>query len=165
MMQITINGEARDLVGNPPAVGEEIPHFKVFNANHEKVKTREFFDKPTLISVVPSITTSVCSLQTKKFNQQMDEYPNANFVTISVDTPEQQADWCAAEGVKNMQLLSDSEQSFGYSLKVLIPDESVLARSIFVLDVDGKIVYEQVVPELTDEPDYAAALAALEKLG
>lgn len=163
-MQITINDESRDLVGNPPAVDEDVPHFKVFNANNDKVKTREFFGKPTLISVVPSITTSVCSIQTKKFNQQMDEYPNANFVTISMDTPEQQADWCAAEGVQNMQLLSDSEQSFGYALKVLIPDESFLARSIFVLDADGKITYEEVVPELTDEPDYAAALAALEKL-
>lgn len=163
-MQITINGESRDLVGNPPAVDEDVPHFKVFNANNDKVKTREFFGKPTLISVVPSITTSVCSIQTKKFNQQMDEYPNSNFVTISMDTPEQQADWCAAEGVQNMQLLSDSEQSFGYALKVLIPDESFLARSIFVLDADGKITYEEVVHKLTDEPDYAAALAALEKL-
>ena len=117
-----------------------------------------------MISVVPNINTSVCSIQTKKFNQLMDQYPGANFLTVSTNTIEDQQNWCAAEGVKNMKMVADSEQSFGYALKVLIPDEGILARSIWVLDADGKIVYEQVVPEVVDEPDYDAALAALKKL-
>lgn len=163
-MEVTINGEYRQLVGNPPAVGEDIPHFKVFDKDNQKIKTRELFGKPTLISVVPNINTSVCSIQTKKFNQLMDQYPGANFLTVSTNTIEDQQNWCAAEGVKNMKMVADSEQSFGYALKVLIPDEGILARSIWVLDADGKIVYEQVVPEVVDEPDYDAALAALKKL-
>ena len=132
-MEVTINGEHRQLVGNPPAVGEDVPHFKVFDKDNQKIKTRELFSKPTLISV-------------------------------STNTIEDQQNWCAAEGVKNMKMVADSEQSFGYALKVLIPDEGILARSIWVLDADGKIVYEQVVPEVVDEPDYDAALAALKKL-
>lgn len=163
-MEVTINGEVRQLVGNPPAVGQEVPHFKVFGKDHEKIKTRELFGKPTLLSIVPDINTAVCSLQTKHFNQEMDQYPGANFLTVSTNTIEDQQKWCAAEGVKNMTMAADEDQSLGYALKVLIPDEGILARSIFVLDKDGKIVYEQIVPELVDEPDYAAALAALKKL-
>ena len=94
----------------------------------------------------------------------MDQYPGVNFFTVSTNTIEEQQNWCAAEGVKNMQMVSDSEQSFGYALKILIPDEGLLARSFWVLDANGKIVYEQVVPEIVDEPDYDAALTALKKL-
>ena len=163
-VEVTINGEARQLVGNPPAVGEDVPHFKVFNNKQGKIKTRELFGKPTLISVVPDLNTSVCSIQTKKFNQKMDEYPGANFLTVSVNTPEEQEKWCAAEGVNNMVLASDSEQSLGYALNVLIPDEGFLARSIWVLDKDGKITYREIVPEVVHEPDYDKALEALQKL-
>lgn len=163
-MKVTINGEERDLVGNPPSVGEDVPHFKVFNADGERVKTRQLFGKVTLLSVVPDINTSVCSIQTKKFNQLMDNFPNVNFLTISTNTNDDQQKWCAAEGVYNMQLVSDKEQSFGYALKVLIPDEGVLARSIWILDPDGKIVYREIVSELTDEPNYDAAIAELKKL-
>ncbi len=97
-MEVTINGEHRQLVGNPPAVGEDVPHFKVFDKDNQKIKTRELFGKPTLISVVPDINTSVCSIQTKKFNQLMDQYPGANFLTVSTNTIEDQQNWCAAEG-------------------------------------------------------------------
>ncbi len=163
-MEITINGEQRQLVGNPPMVGEELPHFKVFDQDNEKVKTRFLFGKPTLLSVVPDINTPVCSLQTKKFNQTMDQFSGVNFLTISTNRIEDQQKWCAAEGVKKMKLMSDYEQSFGYAMNLLIPDEGVLARSVWVVDANGKIVYRQIVSELTDEPDYDAALAELKKL-
>ncbi|WP_251547232.1 thiol peroxidase [Limosilactobacillus caecicola] len=163
-MEITINGEKRQLVGNPPVVGEELPHFKVFDRDNQKVKTRFLFGKPTLLSVVPDINTSVCSLQTKKFNQKMDDFSGVNFLTISTNPVAEQQNWCAAEGVKNIQLVSDHEQSFGYAMNLLIPDEGVLARSVWVIDQDGKIVYREIVNELTDEPDYETALAELKKL-
>ncbi|KRM78057.1 redoxin domain-containing protein [Limosilactobacillus coleohominis DSM 14060] len=99
-MEITIKGEQRQLVGNPPMVGEELPHFKVFDQDNEKVKTRFLFGKPTLLSVVPDINTPVCSLQTKKFNQTMDQFSGVNFLTISTNRIEDQQKWCAAEGVK-----------------------------------------------------------------
>ena len=163
-MDVTINGEVRTLVGNPPAVGEEMPHFKVFDKDGEKIKTRFLFGKPTLISVVPDINTSVCSIQTKKFNEEVDKFKQANFLTISTNTIEEQQHWCAAEGVDHMQLASDHEESFGYALKLLIPEEGILARSVWVMDADGKITYRQICKEIVEEPDYAAAIAALKEL-
>ena len=94
----------------------------------------------------------------------MDQFPEVNFLTISTNTIEDQQKWCAAEGVKNMQLVSDKEESFGYASKLLIPDEGILARSVWILDKEGKVVYRQIVEELTDEPDYDQALAELKKL-
>lgn len=163
-MEITINGKPRQLVGNPPEVGDEFPHFKAFDKNHDKIKTRQLLGKVTLLSVVPNIDTPVCSIQTKKFNSTMDQFPDVNFLTISTNTIEEQQKWCAAEGVQNMQLVSDREESFGYESKLLIPDEGVLARSVWILDKDGKVAYRQIVKELTDEPDYDQALTELRKL-
>lgn len=94
----------------------------------------------------------------------MDQFPDVNFLTISTNTIEEQQKWCAAEGVQNMQLVSDREESFGYESKLLIPDEGVLARSVWILDKEGKVAYRQIVKELTDEPDYDQALAELKKL-
>lgn len=116
-MEITINGKPRQLVGNPPEVGDEFPHFKVFDKNHDKIRTRQLLGKVTLLSVVPNIDTPVCSIQTKKFNSTMDQFPDVNFLTISTNTIEEQQKWCAAEGVQNMQLVSDREESFGYESK------------------------------------------------
>lgn len=163
-MEITINGEKRQLVGNPPVVGDEFPHFKVFDKNGAKIKTRQLLGKVTLLSVVPDINTPVCSIQTKRFNATMDQFPDVNFLTISTNTTADQQKWCAAEGVKNMELVSDKEESFGYESKLLIPDEGVLARSVWILDKDGKVAYRQIVSELTDEPDYDKALDELKKL-
>lgn len=163
-MEITINGEKRQLVGNPPVVGDEFPHFKVFDKNGAKIKTRQLLGKVTLLSVVPNINTPVCSIQTKRFNATMDQFPDVNFLTISTNTTADQQKWCAAEGVKNMELVSDKEESFGYESKLLIPDEGVLARSVWIIDKDGKVAYRQIVSELTDEPDYDKALDELKKL-
>lgn len=163
-MEITINGEPRQLVGNPPAVGDDLPHFKVFDKDGHKIKTRDLLGKVTLLSVVPDINTPVCSLQTKHFNETMDQFPDVNFLTISTNTAEDQQKWCAATGVKNMQLVSDKEESFGYETKLLIPDEGMLARSVWIIDPQGKIVYREIVEELVNEPDYDKAVAELKTL-
>ncbi|MTV83008.1 thiol peroxidase [Secundilactobacillus folii] len=163
-MQVTFNGEAAKLEGTPPQVGEQLPKFKVFNQNDEKVKMAQLLGKPLVLSIVPDLDTPVCSTQTRKFNQQADHYPDATFVTISNNTIQQQKNWCAAEGVTNLQVLSDEELSFGYATDLYLPNLGFLARSIIITDAEGKITYEEIVPEITDEPDYLAALAALEKM-
>lgn len=163
-MEIKRNGVAEQLVGNPPEVGEELPHFKLYNADKQKVKTRDLLGKATLISVVPDINTRVCSLQTKKFNQTMDQYQDVHFITVSMNTLQEQAAWCAAEGVENMDMMSNSEQSFGYEMKLLVPTAGVLARSIYLVNAEGVIVYRQIVEEQTDEPNYLAAINAMKKL-
>lgn len=163
-MEVTRDGEVEQLVGNPPEIGEQLPHFKVFNAQDQRVKTRELIGKPLVISVVPDINTRICSLQTRKFNKTMDQFKDVRFITVSTNTPAEQAAWCAAEGVEQMEMMSDKEESFGYEMKLLIPQTGLLARSVYIVDENGEIIYRQIVEEQVHEPNYLAAINKLKKL-
>lgn len=163
-VEVLRGGEKVELAGNPPEVGQVIPKFKLFTDDGKKVKTRDLLGKVTLISVVPDLNTPVCSIQTKTFNQQADKYPTVKFITVSNNLPEDQKNWCAAEGVENLEVLSDHELSFGYETGLYIPNAGYLARSIFILNEDGEIIYRQIVPEIHDEPDYAEALDVLDNI-
>lgn len=163
-MKVTFKGKEVKLIGIPPEVGDSMPNFTVLNKDKHKVTKDNLLGKVSLISVVPDINTPVCSIQTKTFNQIMDQFPNVNFLTISTNTIQDQQNWCAAEDVKNMQLLSDENLFFGKATGLLIPDSGILARSVWILDPNGKIVYREIVDEITHEPNYDAALNELKKL-
>ena len=163
-MKVTFKGKDCQSIAEPVKVGEKMPDFTVINKEKENITTADLLGEPTLISVVPDINTSVCSIQTKKFNQDVDQFNNVNFLTVSTNTVEDQQKWCAAEGVKKMQLVADSNREFGKATGLLIPDLDILARSVFVLNPDGKIVYREIVGEITNEPNYEQALAELKKL-
>jgi thioredoxin-dependent peroxiredoxin len=122
--------------------------------------------KPTLLSVVPSLDTPVCAIQTKKFNESFASLGDkANAVTVSLDLPFAQARFCGAEGVTNMRAASDyQDRAFGNSYGTLIEELKILSRAIFVLDANGKIAYVEYVPEVASEPNYDAALAAVKSL-
>ncbi|UQS81863.1 thiol peroxidase [Bombilactobacillus folatiphilus] len=160
-MKITRNGDEFCTITNFPEVGQKMPNFTVRNSQNKAVQLTELLNQPLLISVVPDINTSVCSLQTKQFNQKMDAYQGINFVTISTNTVEDQAQWCAAEGVKHMQLLSDAQQDFGQKTNLLMADSKLLARSVWVIDPDRTVIYHEIVPEMTHEPNYDQALDQL----
>lgn len=160
-MNVLLNGNKIALEGDPLKVGDEVPHFKLVDQNNEKVKTADLLGKVTLLSVVPDLNTDICSLQTRRFNQAVDQYTDVNFVTISTNTVAEQRDWCAAEGVHNMRMLSDEQESFGYATKLYVPDTGFDTRSIYIIDAAGVVLYSQIVPEISDEPDYDAALTAL----
>lgn len=163
-MKITFKGKEVKLIGTPPAVEEEMPNFTVLNKNNQEFTKSDLLGKFSLISVVPDINTSVCSIQTKTFNKTMDKFPEINFLTISTNTVEAQQTWCAAEDVKNMQLMSDKNLSFGKATGLLIPESGILARSVWVLDPNGKILYRELVDEITHEPNYDAVLNELKQL-
>ena len=163
-MKVTFKGKEVKLIGIPPEVGDSMPNYTVLNKDKHKVTKDNLLGKVSLISVVPDINTPVCSIQTKTFNQTMDQFPNVNFLTISTNTIQDQQNWCAAEDVKNMQLLSDENLFFGKATGLLIPDSGILARSVWILDPNGKIVYREIVDEITHEPNYDAALNELKKL-
>ncbi|MDV7739949.1 thiol peroxidase [Leuconostoc mesenteroides] len=160
-MNVLLNGNKVALEGDPLKVGDEVPHFKLVDQNNEKVKTADLLGKVTLLSVVPDLNTDICSLQTRRFNQAVDQYTDVNFVTISTNTVAEQRDWCAAEGVHNMRMLSDEQESFGYATKLYVPDTGFDTRSIYIIHAAGVVLYSQIVPEISDEPDYDAALTAL----
>ncbi|MHC4125663.1 MAG: thiol peroxidase [Planctomycetota bacterium] len=125
-----------------------------------------FLGKVCIISSVPSLDTSVCSLQTKKFNEQAGRLgPDVAIIIISMDLPFAQSRFCGAEGIKNLQTLSDHRNaSFGLAYGVLIKELRLLARAVFVVDRKGIIKYVQIVDELTMEPDYQAALDAVREM-
>ncbi|HIW71131.1 MAG TPA: peroxiredoxin [Candidatus Levilactobacillus faecigallinarum] len=163
-MEVTRLGNKMALSGELPEVGDKLPKFKLFDQQNNKVKTANLIGQVALISVVPDLDTPVCTLQTRKFVQQADHYPAAKFYTVSNNSVAEQTGWCAAQGVENVDLLSDEELSFGYETGLYVPNAGNLARSIWIIDETGKIVYRQVVVEQSDEPDYLDALNALEKL-
>ena len=159
-MQITKRGEAFSLVKEPLKIGDQAADFELEDLKDKVFRLFQLLDKPLIISVVPDINTSVCSVQTRKFNEMMANFEEANFVTVSNNTKEQQASWCAAEGL-NLVMLHDPENTFGQAYGVLIPELNVYARSVFVINSNGKIIYEEIVPEMTHEPDYQKAIDAV----
>jgi thiol peroxidase len=116
---------------------------------------------------VPSLDTGVCQVQTKKFNAELAALGDrVNAVTISRDLPFAQNRFCGAEDVKDMRVASDYQSgAFGMDWGVMIDELKLLARAVIVLDSAGNVVFSQIVPEVTEEPDYGAALAALKDAG
>ncbi len=162
-MKITKHGEELILAGTPPKVGDKAPDFSIVNLKKQIIQLSDLLGRPVLISVVPDIDTRVCALQTKRFNQEAAKISEVTFLTISNNSREDQLDWCAAEGV-DMQMLHDTELKFGQSFGLYIPEIDHLARAIFILNKEGIIVYEEIVPELSQEPDYDQALEVIKNL-
>ncbi|RHW52918.1 thiol peroxidase [Lactobacillus bombicola] len=163
-MQITRLSTPLSTNGQPPKVGEILPDLKVEKSDGSIVNLSELINKPTLISVVPDINTSVCSISTKRFNSEVDKYDNINFYTISTNSPSDQRNWCAAEGVVKMELLSDEKFDFGKKMGLFIEKMGLDSRSIWIVDTNQKILYQELIVEMTNEPNYDAALAFLDTL-
>ncbi|ATO42794.1 thiol peroxidase [Loigolactobacillus coryniformis] len=163
-MNVTMHGDPLTTVGEAPEVGTQLPDFKLRNKAGKTLTTADFKGQTTLISVIPNINTSVCSVQTKHFNADADKVPNIRFVTVSTNTTAEQADWCAAEGVTKMEMLSDVDEKFGRAMGVFVPEAGINTRSIFIVDANGKILYRELISEQTNEPDYSAALNFLATL-
>ena len=163
-MDVLLEGEVTALVGEPLKVGETLPYFKLEDQDGEKVKTADLIGQLMLISVVPDLNTGTCTLQTRHFNQTVDQFEGIQFLTVSTNTVAEQRDWCAAEGVKNLRMLSDEQESFGYATKLYIPSQGFDARAVYIVDADGVVRYAQIVPEVSEEPDYDDALRVLREL-
>ena len=160
---VTMKGNPLALSGNPVKVGEPALDFEVVANDLSEIKFSSFRGKTCLISSVPSLDTSVCDTQTRKFNEQAGTLgDNVVVLTISMDLPFAQARWCGAAGVNNVQTLSDYRKAeFGNAFGILIQELRLLARAVFIVDSEGIIRYIQIVDELTNEPDYADALDAM----
>jgi thiol peroxidase len=158
-----MHGKPAVLLGNQPSPGTAAPDFKVVDGAFKPVKLSDFKGKVCLISAVPSLDTPVCSLQTKRFNSEVANLPsNVVAMTISMDLPFAQKRFCDAEKVDRILVLSDHVwHDFGTNYGILVKDMGLLARAVFVVGADGKIAYMQIVPELTQHPDYDAALLAV----
>jgi thioredoxin-dependent peroxiredoxin len=165
---VTFKGNPMTLAGKEVAVGQAAPDFKLhyFQDGLKTLTPADLKGKPSVISVVPSLDTPVCQTQTKRFNQELDALgEKINALTVSLDLPFAMNRFCGAESIKNLRPASDyQDRSFGQNWGMLIEELKLLARGVFVLDKDGKVVHAQTVKEVTEEPDYAAALEAVKKL-
>ncbi len=163
---VTINGDPLTLVGKKVKVGDKAPDFAALDNDLSPVEFSSFRGKICVISVVPSLDTPVCDIQTRRFNEEAGKLgSDVVILTISMDLPFAQKRWCGAAGVDKVTTLSDHrDASFGTSYGVLIKELRLLARAVFVVDRDGVVRYVQLVEEVTNEPDYKSALDAVNKL-
>jgi thiol peroxidase len=161
MANVTFKGNPVTLVGNEVKVGDTAPDFKVLANDLSEVTLADTKGYVRLISVVPSIDTGVCDAQTRRFNEEAAKLENVKVLTISVDLPFAQKRWCGANGIENVQTLSDHRDvSFGQAYGVLIKELRLLARAVFVIDSNDKVTYVEYVPEVTNHPNYEAAIEA-----
>jgi thiol peroxidase len=162
---ITFKGAPLTLAGNEVKSGQAAPDFKVhyFEGGMKAISLADLKGKPTILSVVPSLDTAVCAMQTKKFNDQLASLGDRiNAVTVSMDLPFAMNRFCGAESIKNMRVGSDyQDRNFGTNYGTLIDELKIECRAVFVLDKNGKVVHAEYVKEVTTEPDYEAAIAAL----
>ena len=164
---VTMQGRPMTLVGEEIKVGMTAPDFKVTDNDMLPMKfSRSYGGKVAVISVVPSLDTSVCDLQTRRFNKEAEALgPDVGVLTISMDLPFAQKRWCGAAGVKAVRTFSDYQKAdFGKTWGILIKDLRLLARAIFIVDKDGIVKYVQLVPEVTREPNYDEVVTALRAL-
>ena len=164
---VAMKGSPLTLLGKAVKVGDNAPDFTLTGNDLSPVQFSSFRGKTCVIASVPSLDTSVCDLETRRFNEEAGKLGcDVKVLTISMDLPFAQKRWCGAAGVNNVVTLSDHRDAgFGTSYGVLIKELRLLARAVFVVDREGKVRYLQLVPELTNEPDYAAALAAVKAAG
>jgi len=163
---ITMKGSPLTLVGKEAKVGDSAPDFEVVANDMSAVKLSSFKGKVCIITSVPSLDTSICDIETRRFNEEAGKLgSDIVILAISMDLPFAQKRWCGAAGVKNVQTLSDyRDASFGNAYGVLIKELRLLARAVFVVDKAGAIRYIQVVNEVATEPNYEAALEAVKGL-
>jgi thioredoxin-dependent peroxiredoxin len=161
--RVTMKGQPVVLSGTPVEKGALAPDVRVVDDGFKPVRLSDFKGRAVLISAVPSLDTTVCSLQTKRFNEEALQLPtNVVILAISADLPFAQKRFCETERVARVQALSDSVwHDFGLKFGILIENMGLLARSIWIVAPDGRIAYREIVPEITTHPDYDAALRAL----
>lgn len=163
MAKITFKGSVIHTAGKLPARGTIAPEFKLTGADLADVTLAAFGQKKKIVNIVPSLDTPVCAASARKFNEAAAALANTVLINISADLPFAQSRFCESQGLKNIVTLSTLRSRFGKEYGVQIKDgplAGLMSRAVLVLDGNNRIVYAQQVPDIAQEPDYDAALAA-----
>jgi thioredoxin-dependent peroxiredoxin len=161
---VTFKGNPVTLVGPEIKVGDKAPNFSVLANDLSTVTLDDTKGMVRIISVVPSLDTGVCDMQTRRFNEEAGKLEGVKILTVSVDLPFAQKRWCGAAGVEKVQTLSDHRDlSFGTAYGVAIKELRLLARAVFVVDKNDVVTHVEYVPEVTQHPNYEAAILAAKK--
>ena len=165
MATVTLHGNEINTNGDLPATGSQAPDFKLVDGELNDVSLATYSGKKKLLNIVPSLDTPTCATSTKKFNDAAKDKSDAVFLMISGDLPFAMTRFCKAEGADNViPLAMMRSRNFAKDYGVLIEDgplAGITTRAVVVIDENDKVVYTQLVPEIADEPNYDAALAAL----
>jgi len=160
---VIFGGKPVELAGEAIKPGDQAPDFTVVNAKLESVKLSDYAGKTRVIAVYPSIDTGVCQAQNRRFNAEAANFKNLVVLSVSCDLPFAQRRFCAAEGLDHVITLSDHRDvDFGKKYGFLMQEVRLLARGTVIIDPQGIVQYVEYVPEITQEPDYQAALKHLE---
>lgn len=163
---VLLGGQLMPLEGKLPALNAPAPAFTVVDAQFSSINLSDYLGKTVLISAVPSLDTGVCALQTKRFNTEITQFDDkVVMLTLSMDLPFAQKRFCQTENVDKIKVLSDSVwRNFGEQYGLIIKDRGLLARAIFIIDAKGVLKYQELVKDVSQHPDYQAALAALTQI-
>ncbi|MBW3068573.1 MULTISPECIES: thiol peroxidase [unclassified Actinomyces] len=164
MATITREGVQVHTVGNLPAVGTKAPDFELVGADLGPVTSAQLAGRRVVLNIFPSVDTGICAMSVRQFNQLAAGLDNTTVVCVSADLPYAAARFCGAEGLDRVVTGSTFRSSFGEDYGVVLvdgPTAGLMSRAIVVLDTDGTVLYTEQVPEIRQEPDYDAAIAAL----
>lgn len=167
MTTVTLGGNKVNVKGTFPKIGSEAPAFTLVKSDLSDFSLKDVKGKRVVLNIFPSLDTKVCAMSVRKFNQLAAEMNNTVVLAISKDLPFAHARFCSTEGINNLVPLSAfRDTAFGEAYGVALTDgplAGLFARAVIILDEQGKVIYEELVPEITHEPNYDAALAALKK--
>jgi len=165
MAQVTLKGNPVQTIGSLPAIGETAPGFSLVDKDLKEISMQDFAGKKIVLNIFPSVDTPTCAMSVRRFNAEIAKRDNAVAVCASMDLPFAHARFCGAEGLENVVSASAFRQpEFGERYGVRITDgplKGLFARAVVVVDEKGQVIYNQLVPEIAEEPDYDAALKAL----
>ncbi len=162
---VMLKGKPLTLSGPEIKVGQKAPGFKLLSIDSTDVELAQNRGKVRLLSVVHSLDTNVCDLQTQRFEEEVAKFKDVIIYAISMDLPFAQARYCGMHNIKDLQTLSDHrEASFGRAYGVLIEELRLLSRAIFIVDRDNTVRYAEYVPEVAQHPDYDRAIEVLKTL-
>jgi len=163
---VKAGGKYVTLLGTQINVGDIAPNFKVVDHSFSPIELKKFEGKNVLISVVPSLDTGICSVQTKKFNQKITSLPaDTVFITISNDLPFAQKRFCTTENINSIEVLSDAVwRDFGTKYGLVIKDMGLLTRAIFIINTANEVIYKELVSEVSKQPNYDEAFKQISAL-
>lgn len=165
MAKITFKGSSVDTIGELPAKGSKAPSFTLVNDKLEEISLDQFIGKNIVLNIFPSLDTGVCAASVRKFNQEASKLSNTVILAVSADLPFAAGRFCTTEGIENVipaSVYRNPEFSKNYG--VLMTDgplKGLLARSVVVIDPKGNISYTELVPEITQEPNYQTAINSI----
>lgn len=165
MSTITFKGNAVTTIGNLPTVGTQAKDFTLVSRDLTEKSLSDFLGKKVVLNIFPSIDTGICAASARKFNQEAISFENTVVINVSRDLPFALGRFCSAEGIDNVETMSDFRGHFGEDYGVTMQDSAfkgLLSRAVVILNESGKVIYTEQVPEIAQEPNYEAAIDALQ---